>query len=141
MATLLVVEDSPEDFEMIRRGLTAANVAASVRHCRDGDEALDLLQEQAGRGGSDFPALILLDLNLPGTDGRDVLREMQRDPRLATIPVVVFSNSSSSGDINACYNLGANSFIEKPLGPEGFARVMGLLRQYWLEAVRLPCSE
>ncbi|NNF60089.1 MAG: response regulator [Gammaproteobacteria bacterium] len=133
--TLLVVEDSPEDYEMICRGLRHADVAANIEHCIDGDAALEHL---AGCATAQLPDLVLLDLNLPGTDGRDVLRAMQGDARIASVPVVVFSNSSNSNDVSACYKLGANSFIEKPLGPAAFKTVMQQLRDYWLDLVRLP---
>ncbi|NND60965.1 MAG: response regulator [Gammaproteobacteria bacterium] len=133
---LLIVEDSPEDFELIRRGLLKAGLEHSLHHCLDGDAALDYLQAQDANVR--LPALILLDLNLPGTDGKQVLEEIKNDNRLALIPTVIFSNSNNINDVNACYALGANSFVEKPLGPAAFADVMQQLRDYWLQRVRLP---
>lgn len=135
---LLIVEDSPEDFELISRGLERAGFEADLYHCCDGDDALDFLHRSGAHADAPTPALIILDLNLPGTDGREVLEEMKQDLRLAVIPTVVFSNSSNSNDINACYALGANSFVEKPLGPNAFTEVMLKLRDYWLALVRLP---
>lgn len=135
---LLVVEDSPEDFELISRGLERAGFEAQLHHCLNGDDALDFLHRSGDYADMPTPALIILDLNLPGTDGREVLEEMKQDPALALIPTVVFSNSSNSNDVNACYALGANSFVEKPLGPDAFTQVMLKLRDYWLLLVRLP---
>lgn len=135
---MLIVEDSPEDFELISRGLERAGFDAELFHCRDGDDALDFLHRSGAYAQAPIPALIILDLNLPGTDGRDVLEEMKQDANLAVIPTVVFSNSSNANDVNACYALGANSFVEKPLGPNAFTEVMMKLRDYWLSLVRLP---
>lgn len=138
---LLVVEDSPEDFALIQRAMQSSNLIVDLRHCIDGDDALEFLHQGGEYRQAPTPALIILDLNLPGTDGREVLEEMREHPRLAAIPTIVFSNSSNINDVNACYALGANSFIEKPLGPTAFAEVMQQLHSYWLELVRLPAKD
>lgn len=135
---LLIVEDSPEDFELISRGLQRAGFDAQLFHCINGDDALDFLHRAGDYSNVPVPALVILDLNLPGTDGREVLEEMKKHEKLAIIPTVVFSNSSNRNDVNACYALGANSFVEKPLGPAAFTDVMKKLRDYWLSLVRLP---
>ncbi|MBS1212917.1 MAG: response regulator, partial [Proteobacteria bacterium] len=84
------------------------------------------------------PIVILLDLNLPGTDGREVLAEIKQDERLRQIPVVVLTTSSDERDIERCYQMGANSYIKKPVDLEGFMRAIQLLKDYWFEIVILP---
>lgn len=135
---ILVVEDSPEDYAMIRRAIERSGLQAEVCRCHDGDEALDFLHGHGGSGVGRTPSLVLLDLNLPGTDGREVLAEVRDDAALAAIPFVVLSNSNNQQDIDACYALGANSFIEKPVGPEAFTDMMRTLGSYWLGLVALP---
>jgi len=139
--TILLVEDSPEDFEATRRAFKKAGVANKIIHCEDGDEALDYLFRRgsyANPEDSERPGVILLDLNLPGTDGREVLAEIKKDENLKTIPVIVLTTSSDERDIEQCYKYGANSYIQKPVNLEGFFEAIKRLSDYWLEIVILP---
>jgi CheY-like chemotaxis protein len=135
LASLLVVEDSPEDFEATRRSLVRGGLANPIVHVSDGDSALDYLF--AGERRS-VPALILLDLNLPGTDGRQVLARVKADERLRQVPVVVLTTSRDRRDVEACYRAGANSYIQKPVDLAGFQRALRTLREYWFDVVVLP---
>jgi len=139
--TILLVEDSDEDFEITVRSLKKAGLTNPVSRCSDGEEALDYLfsrEAYADPDSSPRPGIILLDLNLPGTDGREVLSEMKQDEELRVIPVIVLTTSSDERDIQACYSHGANSYIQKPVDFEGFMRAMSRLKDYWFEVVVLP---
>jgi CheY-like chemotaxis protein len=138
---ILLVEDSPEDAEATLRSFKKSGVANPIYHCSDGDDALDYLH-QRGRyaeiGSAPRPSVILLDLNMPGTDGREVLADIKQDEHLQKIPVVVLTTSSDERDIEKCYQIGANSYIRKPVDLEGFMRAIQLLKHYWFEIVVLP---
>jgi len=114
---VLVVEDSIEDFTALGRAFRKHALQNPVLRCEDGDQALAYLQGYGKAVGwpATLPAIVLLDLNLPGTDGRAVLGALKQDPLLHAIPVIVFSTSSSSRDIEDCYRLGANSYLTKPI--------------------------
>jgi CheY-like chemotaxis protein len=141
--TILLVEDSPEDFELTTRGFQRAGVRNPIHRCADGDDALDYLYRRGAYSDLRLPqpGIILLDLNLPGTDGRDVLREVKSDPSLKSIPVIILTASNSERDIEECYRAGANSYIQKPSGIDGFFKVIEGLRDYWFEVVTMPKSE
>ena len=131
---LLVVEDSAEDFTALRRVFQRTHLRHPVERCTDGDEALAYLRAAT----NPRPVLVLLDLNTPGTDGRTVLELIKRDPALRAIPVVVFSTSTNPRDIDECYQLGANSYLVKPLEYPLLEARIGLLIRYWLETTALP---
>jgi CheY-like chemotaxis protein len=140
---ILLVEDSPEDLEVTRRAFKKANVSNELYHCEDGDDALDFLYKKGKYSDSKdipLPGIILLDLNLPGTDGRDVLAQVKNDPDLKTIPVIVLTTSSDPRDISQCYSDGANSYIQKPVNLSGFVKAVEQLKEYWFEIVILPKS-
>jgi len=138
---ILLVEDSPEDYEATVRAFKRSGLKNPIFRCEDGDGALDFLYqrgqytdaEQAPR-----PGVILLDLNLPGTDGREVLTEIKRDENLRHIPVIVLTTSNDDRDVEACYQAGANSYIQKPVDMDGFLRAIERLKGYWFEVVVLP---
>ena len=139
--SILLVEDSPEDYETTTRALRKAGLANPIVHCSDGDDALDFLRHQgrhAGAGRASRPGVILLDLNLPGTDGREVLAEVKGNDRLKQIPVIVLTTSTDDRDIQKCYLAGANSYIQKPVDLLGFIRAIQQLKDYWFEVVILP---
>lgn len=142
--TILVVEDSPEDFEATRRALLKSGLHNGIRHCADGDEALDYLHRR-GRyedpQAAPRPSMILLDLNMPGTDGRDVLTDIKNDPALKTIPVIVLTTSTDENDIEACYAAGANSFVQKPVDLDGLVHSIQKLANYWFEIAVFPEGE
>jgi CheY-like chemotaxis protein len=138
---ILIVEDSPEDFEATCRAFARAGVNTSIYRAQDGDELLDYLRLRGNfksAATSPRPGLILLDLNLPGTDGREALATIKEDPSLASIPVVILTTSSDDRDIEICYRLGANSYIQKPVDLEEYMRLIRLVAEYWLGVVVLP---
>lgn len=137
---MLVVEDSAEDFTALGRAFRKYALQNPVLRCEDGDQALDYLLGYGKAVGwpQALPAIVLLDLNLPGTDGRAVLEVLKNDPRLSYIPVIVFSTSTSATDIDACYRLGANSYLAKPIEYAALEEKIRVTIQYWLEASELP---
>jgi CheY-like chemotaxis protein len=138
---LLVVEDSDEDFRAIETGLRRFGLPDSaIRRCLDGDEALDFLYQRNAHTAAPRPGVVLLDLNLPGTDGRTVLAALKRDEHLKTIPVVVFTTSGEHRDIDECYHAGANAYVQKPLQLKDFLATINLLAEHWCRAVVLPRS-
>ena len=104
---ILLVEDSPEDFETTQRAFRRSGLKNPIFRCSDGDDALDFLFRRGSYADVPRPGVILLDLNLPGTDGREVLAEIKADPQLRQIPVIVLTTSSDDRDISACYSAGA----------------------------------
>lgn len=139
-----MVEDSPEDYEATRRSLQRSGLPLPLVHVTDGDAALDYLFHRgayARAERSPRPRLILLDLNLPGTDGRQVLASIKGDAELRRIPVVVFSTSRDERDIEACYRAGANSYVQKPVDLPEFRRALASLRDYWFDTVVLPPAD
>jgi CheY-like chemotaxis protein len=138
---ILLVEDSPEDFETTERAFRRSGLKNPIFRCADGDEALDYLHRRgryAEPEKAPRPGVILLDLNLPGTDGREVLAEIKNDPHLKQIPVIVLTTSNDERDIEACYRCGANSYIQKPVDLDGFMKAIERLNDYWFEVVILP---
>ena len=139
---ILVVEDSPEDFEATRRSLQRGGLLHPLVHLGNGDEALDYLFRRGhfARDRTPRPRLILLDLNLPGTDGRQVLASIKADDDLRQIPVIVFSTSRDHRDVEACYRAGANSYVQKPVDLPEFRRALDSVKSYWFETVLLPAE-
>lgn len=138
---ILLVEDSPEDYETTKRAFQRSGLRNPLMRCADGEEALDYLFRRgsyADPAKSPRPGVILLDLNLPGTDGREVLSEIKANPQLQQIPVVVLTTSRDDRDVEACYRAGASSYIQKPVDLEGFIRAIEKLNGYWFEVVILP---
>src|SRR5262249_19483225 len=133
---ILLVEDSDEDYQVTVRAFRKLGLANPTHHCRSGDEALDFLRGRgryAGAGQAPRPGIVLLDLNLPGTDGREVLAEIKGDPALRRIPVVVLTTSGDQRDILSCYRAGANSYIKKPVNLGDFFRAIESFKAYWFE--------
>ncbi|GAA4504708.1 response regulator [Hymenobacter ginsengisoli] len=137
---VLVVEDSAEDFTALGRAFRKHALQNPVLRCEDGDQALSYLQGYGKAVGwpATLPAIVLLDLNLPGTDGRAVLKELKNDPLLNAIPVIIFSTSSSIRDIEDCYRLGANSYLTKPIDYAALEEKIRLTITYWLGTSELP---
>lgn len=138
---ILLIEDSPEDFETTERAFRRSGLKNPIFRCADGDEALEFLHRRGRYAEPDKaprPGVILLDLNLPGTDGREVLAEIKRDPNLKKIPVIVLTTSKDERDVEACYRFGANSYIQKPVDIDGFMKAIERLNDYWFEVVILP---
>jgi CheY-like chemotaxis protein len=143
-AVLLVVEDSDEDFEALNRIIAQIDAfPLKVYRCINGDDALDFLNQEGeyqSLTGILPPGLVLLDLNLPGTDGREVLATIKRSPTLKTIPVVVLSTSSNPKDIEDCYQSGANSYMLKQININEQRIFMRMMLEYWFKAVILPAN-
>ena len=137
---ILLVEDNPSDIEITRRALHRRRVTDELTVARDGQEALDIL---FGRGNDEVPktSLILLDLNLPKVDGREVLEKIKADPKLRRIPVIVLTASTREEDIARCYDLGVNTFITKPVRFEDFIKVVTTIKEYWTVIATLPPVE
>lgn len=138
---LLVVEDSDEDFEVLQILMEEMNVTQPVYRCKTGDTALELLYRNTvppDQNGPIRPAVILLDLNLPGTDGREVLEQLKQDKNFQSIPIIVFTTSSDPRDIKFCYQKGANGYFIKPVSPDRLERNIQAFVSYWLEVNTLP---
>ncbi|HTG36156.1 MAG TPA: response regulator [Thermoanaerobaculia bacterium] len=135
---ILLVEDSPEDFETTQRAFRRSGLKNPILRCADGDEALDFLFHRGSHADAPRPGVILLDLNLPGTDGREVLSEIKASDDLKQIPVIVLTTSADERDVQACYLAGASSYIQKPVDVEGFMKAIERLNDYWFEVVILP---
>jgi len=139
---MLIVEDSNEDFEALQRLLKRSSpVGIPIRRCINGDRALAFLYRTGNYVDPETaprPSTIVLDLNLPGTDGREVLRRIKQDEKLKTIPVVIFTTSDNPRDIEDCYRLGVNSYIVKPIDFEQLKRDIQMLASYWYEVTTLP---
>jgi len=131
---ILLVEDNPADVRLTREALREGKVRNNLSVARDGEEALAFLR----REGEVRPDLILLDLNLPRRDGREVLKEIKTDPRLMSIPVVVLTTSAAEADIVKSYALHANCYITKPVDLEQFITVVKSIDDFWLTIVKLP---
>ncbi len=132
---IVMVEDNPNDAELITRALRKHNLANRIVHLKDGAEALEFLLppgDQVHQFDSDVPRVVLLDIKLPKIDGIEVLRMMKSDERTKDIPVVILTSSNEDRDIKEAYRLGVNSFVTKPIKFEEFAAVVAKLGIYWL---------
>jgi two-component system response regulator len=132
---ILLVEDNPQDADLTMRTLTRRHVANPILHVEDGVEALDFLFNRgpyADRADVPPPRLVLLDLKLPRINGLEVLEAIKADPRTRAIPVVVLTSSREDPDVTRAYELGANSYVVKPVGFDAFTEAVGSLGMYWL---------
>jgi CheY-like chemotaxis protein len=136
--TLLLVEDNAGDIRLIEEALRECGSPCRLQMARNGEEALAWLLNRAPH--DPLPSLIVLDLNLPRMDGRELLAELKQHPVLRQIPVVVLTTSDSELDIVHCYNLHANCYITKPLGYADFVEVVTRIDQFWFRIVKLPPS-
>lgn len=130
---ILLVDDNDDDVEATLRAFKRTNLKNTVLRAATGAEAIAMLRDQRV-----YPGLILLDLNMPGLDGRRVLAIIKGDNELKRIPVVVLTTSSDERDINECYQLGANTYIQKPVDLDGLFAAIQRLKDYWFEIALLP---
>lgn len=137
---ILLVEDNPGDARLTEEAFKESKVRSRLRHLADGDEALAYLRREGKYAGARRPQLILLDLNLPRLDGRQVLAEIKSDDRLKRIPVIVMTTSQAEEDVLRAYNLYANCYVPKPMDLDSFLRVIRSIEDFWLTTVKLPCE-
>jgi len=141
---ILIVEDSDEDFYMFMRATQNLDLLerSLYRFLRfeDGDEALDYLfrREEYQNLNVPLPVAMLLDLNLPGTDGREIIQQVKQTPHLQTLPIIVLTTSNNQRDIQACYGNGANCYILKPMGVIAMQETVHMLFRYWFQLAVLP---
>jgi len=135
---ILLVEDSPGDARLTREALAEGKLKNVLHLVEDGEQALAFLRGEDGYADAPRPDLVLLDLNLPRVDGREVLAEMKADPDLKRIPVVVLTTSSADEDVLRAYELAANCYITKPVDLDKFLGVVRSIEEFWLTVVRLP---
>lgn len=135
---ILLVEDNPGDVDLAREALEMGKLHNTLHVARDGVEAMDFLHQEGKFNDSPRPDLIILDLNLPKKDGRQVLAEIKADEKLKRIPVVILTTSSAEEDILKTYNLHANCYITKPIDMKQFLKVVQAIEEFWLSIVVLP---
>lgn len=131
---ILIVDDNDDDFEAAKRAFSRTNLRNPITHARSGEEALSFLRKAGGAK----PGIILLDLNMPGLDGRQTLEEIKRSSVLRRIPVVILTTSDDERDVKRCYELGANTYIQKPVDFDGLIAAIQRLKEYWFEIALLP---
>jgi CheY-like chemotaxis protein len=137
---ILLVEDSPSDAELTKEALHEGRVINNLHIVSDGEQALAFLRRQNPYQSAPRPDLILLDLNLPRKDGREVLSEIKAEQSLKRIPVVVLTTSKEESDVMTVYGLNANCYISKPVDLEQFIHVVQCVDNFWLNIVTLPCG-
>jgi chemotaxis family two-component system response regulator Rcp1 len=135
---ILLIEDNPGDVRLTQEALKEAKVRNNLRVSRDGVEALAFLRQEGAHADTPRPDLVLLDLNLPKKDGREVLAEIKADDRLKRIPVVILTTSQAEEDIIRMYNLHANCYVTKPVDLDQFLKVVKSIEEFWLTIVKLP---
>jgi len=135
---ILLVEDDPGDIDLIEEALEDAKLQINLNSVRDGVEALAYLRREGKYTQAISPDLILLDLNLPRRDGREVLQDIKGDNYFKRIPVVVLTTSDAEDDILKSYNLGANCYVSKPLGMQDFIKIVESIENFWFTVVKLP---
>lgn len=137
---ILLVEDNPGDARLALEAFRECRLKCSVRVVDDGLAALRELRAADGSTARPRPDLVLLDLNLPRMDGREVLGQIKSDPALRRIPVIVLTTSMSEEDISHCYDLHANAYLTKPVNMEEFIKVIARLEDFWLESAKRPAD-
>jgi chemotaxis family two-component system response regulator Rcp1 len=135
---ILLVEDNVADVRLTREALKESKLNSTLHVAQDGREAMAILQREGAYATAPRPRLILLDLNLPGRDGREILADLKNDEDLRRIPVVVLTTSHAEDDILKCYDLHANCYITKPFGMEAFTKVVLSIEHFWLSVATLP---
>lgn len=138
--TILIVEDSDDDYEFTQRALKESNLLNPIKRCEDGQDALDYLLHKGKYDAinSEKPGIILLDLNMPGIGGVEVLQEIKINADLKDIPTIVLTTSADPYDIDRCYKDGANTYIQKPVDIDKFFEAIKRLKEYWFEIAILP---
>ncbi len=135
---ILLVEDNPGDARLAVEALKESKVSNKLYHVEDGVEAMDFLHRRGEYVEASMPDLVLLDLNLPRKDGREVLAEIKEDPELRLVPVVVLTTSAAERDLIKSYNLHANAYIVKPIHLDQFIGIVQAIEEFWFSIVKLP---
>ena len=135
---VLLVEDDPGDVELILESLEETKMKLKLNFVENGIEALGYLNKEGKYASATRPDLILLDLNMPKMDGREVLAKLKKNESLKSIPVVVLTTSAADEDILKSYGLGCNSYVTKPVGLEQFSKVLQAIENFWFTIVKLP---
>ncbi len=130
---ILIVEDSDDDYEATKRAFSKTNLKNPIEHALSGEEALKYLESSNKK-----PGIILLDLNMPGMDGRMTLEHIKKTEKWKKIPVVILTTSDDERDVKACYELGANTYVQKPVDFDGLISAIKQLKEYWFEIALLP---
>ena len=139
--SILLVEDNQDDYEATCRAFKKANLSNPIVWCKSGRDALDCLKQEGAykdAGNGSRPGLVLLDLNMPGMDGRRTLQVIKQDEELKQIPVIILTTSADERDIRACYQTGANTYVQKPVSFDGLIEAFTRLKAYWFEIALLP---
>ena len=135
---ILLAEDNPGDVKLTRKALEQGHILNNLHVVGDGVEALEFLRQEGEYSDAPRPDLMLLDLNMPKKDGREVLEEIKHDEALRRIPVVVLTSSSAEEDIVQSYDLHANAYLTKPVSYDGFLDIVGSVEDFWLTVVKMP---
>lgn len=135
---ILLVEDNPVDVMMTKEAFSSSRVCNNLHVAEDGEEAMDFLHKRGKFSSAPSPEIILLDLNLPRKDGREVLAEIKGDPLLKHIPVIILTTSEDEADVWSSYKLQANCFVTKPVDMEQFTKALNCIGEFWFTLVRLP---
>ena len=138
---ILLVEDNPGDVLLTREAFREGRFAHRLSVVEDGEDALSFLRREGKHSAAPKPDLILLDLNLPKMDGREVLGHVKKDPALQQIPVIVLTTSGAEQDVLKAYNLHANCYLTKPIEVEDFIQTVRSVEEFWFAVVRLPSQQ
>jgi two-component system response regulator len=139
--SILLVEDNQDDYEATSRAFKKANLYNPIVWCKSGRDALNFLRREGvhkDASEDSRPGLVLLDLNMPGMDGRKTLEVIKQDEALKRIPVIILTTSADERDIQSCYQTGANTYVQKPVSFEGLIEAIKRLKEYWFEIALLP---
>ncbi len=141
LAEILLVEDNEDDVLLTRRGFERAKLEVNLHHAENGVACMGFLRKEGAHAGAPTPDLILLDLNMPLMDGRQVMEAISQDPALRTLPVVILTTSKAERDLHQMYNLRCSTYISKPIDIQEFQRVIAGIQDYWFSVAVLPPKE
>lgn len=140
-ANVLLVEDNPGDVRLVKEAFEGAAMDSRLHVVSDGAAALGFLRQEGEHADAPQPDIVLLDLNLPRRSGAEVLTELDEDPDLARIPVIVLTSSEDTEDVHGAYDRRANAYLTKPVDPTAFIELVELVQEFWLSAARLPSAK